>query len=138
MTFVDTNVFLYAIDKTVSAKQRVARKIVAEALGPRSSYRISAQVLAEFSNVAIRKLKIATPLLLEFLSEMGRISYVGVDNALVSRAVEIQGIYGIQFYDAQIIAAAERLGCSSILAEDLNVGQMYCGITAVNPFSRLE
>ncbi len=138
MTFVDSNVFLYAIDKTVSAKQKAARKIVAEALGPRSSYRISAQVLAEFSSVAIRKLKIATPLLLEFLSEMGRISHVGVDNALVSRAVEIQGIYGIQFYDAQIVAAAERLGCGSILTEDLNDGQMYCGIMAVNPFSRRE
>ena len=43
--------------------------------------------------------------------------------------------YGIQFYDAQIIAAAERLGCASILTEDLNDGQMYCGIIAVNPFS---
>ena len=137
MTFVDTNVFLYAMDKTPSAKQKAARKIVAEALGPRSSYRISAQVLAEFASVAIRKLKIATPFLLEFLSEMGRISQVGVDNALVSRAAEIQGIYGIQFYDAQIIAAAERLGSGSILTEDLNYGQMYCGIMAVNPFRAL-
>ena len=137
MTFVDTNVFLYAMDKTPSAKQKAARKIVAEALGQRSSYRISAQVLAEFSSVAIRRLKIATPLLLEFLSEMKRISQVGVDNALVSRAVEIQGIYGIQFYDAQIIASAERLECGSILTEDLNDRQMYCGIMAVNPFRSL-
>jgi len=134
MIFVDSNVFLYALDKTVSEKQKTARKIVAEAFGARTQYRISAQVLAEFASVSVRKLKISTPLLLEFLSEMGKISHTGVDNALVCRAAEIQGIYGIQFYDAQIIAAAERLGCSSILTEDLNNGQMYCGITAVNPF----
>ena len=91
-------------------------------------------MLAEFASVSIRKLKLATPLLLEFLSEMGKISHTDVDNALVCRAAEIQGIYGIQFYDAQIVAAAERLGCNRILTEDLNDGQVYCGITAVNPF----
>ncbi len=81
-------------------------------------------------------MKIATPLLLELLSEMRRISRTAVDDQLVLRAVEIQGIYGIQFYDAQIVAAAERLGCDRILTEDLNDGQVYCSITAVDPFKQ--
>ncbi len=84
--------------------------------------------------MSIRKLKIATPLLLGLISEMRRISRTAVDDQLVSRAVEIQGIYGIQFYDAQIVAAAERLGCDRILTEDLNDGQEYCSIIALNPF----
>ena len=134
MTFVDSNVFVYALDRNATPKQKKARRIVADAFAARATYRISSQVLAEFSSVAIRKLGIGTPLLLALLAEMGKIAHVAIDNALVSRAVEIQGIYGIQYYDAQIVAAAERLGCSSILTEDLNDGQMYCGITAVNPF----
>ena len=134
MTFVDSNVFVYAVDKAVSAKQKKARGIVADVFADGSAYRVSSQVLAEFSSVAIRKLGISAPILLALLAEMGKIAHVAIDNALVSRAVEIQGIYGIQYYDAQIVAAAERLGCSSILTEDLNDGQMYCGITAVNPF----
>ena len=134
MTFVDSNVFVYALDRETNAKQSCARRIVADAFAPRSNYRISSQVLAEFASVSIRKLKIATPLLLELLTEMKRISRTAVDDALVSRAVEIQGIYGIQLYDAQIVAAAERLGCDRILTEDLNDGQMYCSIVAVNPF----
>ena len=134
MTFVDSNVFIYAVDKAVSAKQKKARDIVADVFADGSAYRVSSQVLAEFSSVAVRKLGMATPILLALLAEMGKIAHVAIDNALVSRAVEIQGIYGIQYYDAQIVAAAERLGCSSILTEDLNDGQMYCGITAVNPF----
>ena len=135
MTFVDSNVFVYAIDKNATAKQKKARRIVADAFAVRATYRISSQVLAEFSSVCIRKLGMATPLLLSLLSEMGKISHVAIDNALVSRAVEIQGIYGIQYYDAQIVAAAERLGCDNILTEDLNDGQMYCGVMAVNPFA---
>ena len=134
MTFVDSNVFVYALDKNATSKQKKARRIVADAFAARATYGISSQVLAEFSSVAIRKLGIATPLLLSLLSEMGKISHVAIDNALVSRAVEIQGIYGIQYYDAQIVAAAERLGCDRILTEDLSDGQLYCGIMAVNPF----
>ena len=134
MTFVDSNVFIYAVDKAVSAKQKKARGIVADVFADGSAYRVSSQVLAEFSSVAVRKLGMATPILLALLAEMGKIAHVAIDNALVSRAVEIQGIYGIQYYDAQIVAAAERLGCDSILTEDLNDGQMYCGITALNPF----
>ena len=134
MTFVDLNVFIYAVDKAVSAKQKKARGIVADVFADGSAYRVSSQVLAEFSSVAVRKLGISAPILLALLAEMGKIAHVAIDNALVSRAVEIQGIYGIQYYDAQIVAAAERLGCDSILTEDLNDGQMYCGITALNPF----
>ena len=135
MTFVDSNVFVYALDRNATAKQKKARRIVADAFAACSTYRISSQVLAEFSSVAIRKLRIGTPLLLSLLAEMGKISHVAIDNALVSRAVEIQGIYGIQYYDAQIVAAAERIGCDRILTEDLNDGQMYCGVMAVNPFA---
>ena len=134
MTFVDSNVFIYALDRNATSKQKKARRIVADAFAARATYRISSQVLAEFSSVVLRKLGMGTPLLLSLLSEMGKISHVAIDNALVSRAVEIQGIYGIQYYDAQIVAAAERIGCDSILTEDLNDGQMYCGIMAVNPF----
>ena len=40
----------------------------------------------------------------------------------------------VYFYDALIVAAAEASGCDEILTEDLNDGQVYCGVKAVNPF----
>ena len=109
MTFVDSNVFVYALERNATSKQKKARRIVADAFAARAAYRISSQVLAEFSSVALRKLGIGTPLLLSLLVEMGKISHVTIDNALVSRAV-------------------------GILTEDLSDGQLYCGIMAVNPF----
>ena len=89
MTFIDSNVFVYALDGSANAKQSRARSIVADAFAVRSAYGISSQVLAEFASVSIRKLKIATPLLLGLLSEMRRISRTAVDDQLVLRAVEI-------------------------------------------------
>ena len=54
---------------------------------------------------------------------------------LVRRAVELHGLYGIAFWDAAIVAAAESRGCERILSEDLNAGQMYGGVRVANPFS---
>ena len=42
--------------------------------------------------------------------------------------------YGLQFYDSLMLAAAEAAGCSEFLSEDLNDGQVYCGLKVVNPF----
>jgi len=33
-----------------------------------------------------------------------------------------------------MIAAAKKLGCHGIVTEDLNDGQLYCGMAIVNPF----
>ena len=40
----------------------------------------------------------------------------------------------VQFYDALMLASSEAAGCEEILTEDLNDGQMYGSVKAVNPF----
>ena len=42
--------------------------------------------------------------------------------------------YGLQYYDSLLLATAEANGCEEFCSEDLNDGQAYCGIKAVNPF----
>ena len=46
------------------------------------------------------------------------------DEHVVRRAVEAHEEYGLHFWDAMIVAAAERGGCRRILSEDLNPGQI--------------
>ena len=41
----------------------------------------------------------------------------------------------MQFYDAQVVAAAEATGCAKIYSEDFNLEQTYCGIVVENPFA---
>ena len=52
-------------------------------------------------------------------------------------SVQVVNECGTQFYDSLMLAAAESAGCGEILTEDLNDGQMYGTIKAVNPFKRL-
>ena len=55
-------------------------------------------------------------------------------NYAVRNALYINEEYGIQYYDALIVATAEKLHCHEIISEDLNDGQVYRGMMAINPF----
>ena len=41
----------------------------------------------------------------------------------------------ISDWDAAIIAAAKRMGCTTVYSEDLNPGQTHDGVTVVNPLA---
>ena len=52
------------------------------------------------------------------------------------RFLEIHAFCQISIWDALVVAAAEAGGCDTILSEDFNDGQHYCGLLARNPFVR--
>ena len=133
MTFIDTNVIVYSVDRKNPAKQNSAREIVANAMR-RQGYVISAQVLNEFSNIALLKLKMTVSEVRKFVSLFKSIKTLSLDSAWTDRALAIKEQYGTQFFDSLLLAAAESAGCDEILTEDLSDGQIYCGIKAVNPF----
>lgn len=133
--FLDTNVLVYGYDVTDPRKQRVARDLIRKAL--LGEVVISTQVLAEFSSTLLHKLSPpAHPKdVIALLDALGPIKLIPTDGDTVRRAVEVRGEYGIHFYDAMIVAAAERAGCKRIWSEDLNAGQRYFGIMVENPFN---
>ncbi|MBQ7189758.1 MAG: PIN domain-containing protein [Kiritimatiellae bacterium] len=131
--FLDTNVFLYAFLNQDVAKKMVAVKILATAIGNGNGY-VSLQVAKEFCSVMTKKSSKPISELAVALDLISRFNCAAGSFEKVRRALEIKDQYGIQFYDALIVAAAEANGCDEILTEDLNDGQVYCGIKAVNPF----
>lgn len=133
MIFLDTNVLAYIPDSRDPEKRRIAMSIIAAACDS-PDFLVSAQVLNEFANVAMRKLGKTRDETLEFLGYFERIRTVPVLPGWTARAIEIMGRYGIQFFDALLVAAAEAHGCDTIYTEDLADGQTYCGVRAENPF----
>jgi predicted nucleic acid-binding protein len=133
MTFIDTNVLVYSVDGNSPDKQSVAKSIVAKAIQS-PSFLVSAQVLNEFSNVSLLKLKLTPEETGRFVSVFRMIRSVALECEWTTRALEIKRRYDLQFFDSLLIAAAEANGCDEILTEDLNDGQVYCGVMARNPF----
>ena len=133
MTFLDTNVLIYSIDGKDPAKQVVAREIVVSAVRG-GGFLISAQVLNEFSNIALLKLKLSVEEVRKFVSFFSRIGVVSLESRWTDAALLLKQRYETQFFDSLLLAAAQENGCDEILTEDLNDGQMYGSVKAVNPF----
>jgi predicted nucleic acid-binding protein len=59
---------------------------------------------------------------------------IEADRELVERAIFHQRRYKIDYWDGQIVAAAERLGANILYSEDLSRNQSYGSVRCVNPF----
>jgi predicted nucleic acid-binding protein len=134
LEFLDTNVLVYSYDIADRGKQEIAQNLVRKALT--GDIVTSAQVLGEFAATLLHKVvpRVNPAELTVIMDALGPIPIVATDADMVRRAVEVQGRYGLHFYDSMIIAAAERAGCERIWSEDLNSGQKYFGISVQNPF----
>ena len=134
MTVLDSNILVYSVDERDERKFAIATSILDTARSDRDEYAIAVQTLAEFTNVAIGKLALPPDEVVDFVKIYSDITTVRPDHDIVVRGVAIMNRYTIQFYDAMMLAAAERAGATEFYTEDLNDGQFYCDIKAVNPF----
>lgn len=130
---LDTNVVVYAASKLPedSWKREMALTLIeTAALG------ISAQVLQEFYVTVTRKMKIPMSHgeALDWIEELEQFPCVPLDASLVYHGAENAERHRISYWDGSIVAAAERLGATILYTEDLNNGQSYGSVKAVNPF----
>jgi predicted nucleic acid-binding protein len=131
--FLDTNIVIYAAagKRHEPRKHEIARQII---LGTR--FGLSGQVLAEFYvNVTTKpRIRLALPQIDEWLELLDRYPVAAIDAALVRRGVLFAQRFKIRYFDAALIAAAERLGAPILYTEDLNHDQLYGSVRVVNPF----
>jgi predicted nucleic acid-binding protein len=134
--FVDTNVLVYAHDRSEGAKHVLARKLV-EQLWESGEGVLSTQVLQELC-ISLRR-KMGNPFSLEEVREIVQdyLRWPIVVNTAdsVLRALEIEGRYKISFWDSLIVQAAELAGATVLYSEDLAPGQAYGAVRVINPFA---
>jgi predicted nucleic acid-binding protein len=75
---------------------------------------------------------------LEWIEQLTDFPCQSVDHRLVRLAIEQSERFGISCWNAAILSAAEALGSHTVYSEDLNHGQFYGRIRAVNPFVSLK
>lgn len=131
--FLDTNVLAYAFDTSDQTKQERAMALMTEC----TDAAISTQVMLEWFNVVTRRLAVPMPVAraTELLQDWPRAyRVVPTDPDLVIAAARLTTIAQLSLWDAMIIAAAVKSGCTTLYTEDLNAGQVIHGVTVVNPF----
>lgn len=132
-SFFDTNVIVYADAADEPAKQRRAIQLIKTHRAAATAV-LSTQVLQEYVNVALRKLRLPVPLIRERLGLYGRFDLVPATPEVMEGALALHVLHGTSFYDALILQAAIASGCSVLFSEDLQDGEVIGGVKIVNPF----
>ncbi len=135
---VDTNILVYAYDRTEPAKQARAVETL-DLLVATGQGLLSVQVLAEFFRVITTKL--ADPVRSEdaerhvqALLEIWNVE--DITPLIVLEAIRGTRAHRLAYWDAQIWATALLTQTPIVLSEDFQDGRVLEGIRFVNPFSR--
>lgn len=132
-SFIDTNVLIYADSPDEPVKQDIAAQLLAD-LRMRSLGVLSTQVLQEFANVSLKKLKLQHDTARKRLSFYRGFETFGMTPEIIDDALDLHQTRSVGFYDALILACARVAGCGVLYSEDLNAGEMVGGVKVVNPF----
>jgi predicted nucleic acid-binding protein len=132
---VDTNVLVYAYDRSEPAKQATAINLLEHLTSVQSGV-LSAQVMGEFFVTVTRKL--AAPLTVDRALEslenyLASWTIVDTTSLVVLEAARGVRDHHFSYYDAQIWAAARLNQVPYILSEDFNPALIE-GVQFINPF----
>lgn len=133
--FVDTNIVVYAYDRTAGSKFERSRELM-EKLWDSGEGVVSTQVLEEFYVTVTAKIPNALKPVeaRQIISDLGTWTVVVLEIRDILAASEMAERYRVSFWDGLILAAAHKEEAATLWSEDLNHGQKYGGITAYNPF----
>ena len=131
--FIDTNLFIYALDRRVPAKRKAAAKAL-RAIEAEGNGVVSTQVFQEAYVAGTTKLGIAPQDMKQAIASLRTLEVVQVDVDLIQAAIDCSILQRLSFWNSLIIVAAAKARCTELWTEDLNHGQRIQGIRIHNPF----
>lgn len=132
-SFIDSNILIYAEASDAPAKQTQALKLLRNLKTSKQGV-ISTQVLQEYCNIALRKLRLGSSYIRMQLHAHEQFEVVQISPRMIQGALGLQQTRRLSFYDALIVYAAIVSGCTELYTEDLNTGEVIDGVKLVNPF----
>jgi predicted nucleic acid-binding protein len=135
-TFIDTNVLVYAHDRSETRKQPAAQALL-DTLWRDRTGSLSTQVLQEFYVVVTRKFEppMSRRAAREVVALYSQWSMVQVDVPMIVAASKLEERHRLSFWDALIVEAALRSGAARLATEDLQTGPRIGGLRIENPFA---
>lgn len=134
LTF-DSNVLIYAADRSAGARHDRASLLVETALRLHRGL-LTLQALAEFYSVSTRKLKARRSDVQKYLTGLrAALPVYPAAEADLDAAMLAEQVDGLSFWDAMLWATAKRAGARYLITEDFQDGRVIGGVTFVDPFN---
>ena len=134
-SFIDTNILIYTQASDEPRKQRIALDLLRDLFESGKGV-ISTQVLQEYANVAIKKLRLSPSDIREQLLFWEHLEVIHLTPAIIHTGLDLHQTRSLSFFDALIVAAGQTSGCTVLYSEDMNAGESVNGLRIVNPFKQ--
>lgn len=132
--FLDANILIYTRDYRDPTKQRTAARWL-KRLAQSEQAVVNLQTINEVRHVALRKLTHLGPdEIRSWTEELKALGDAIVDEDVAEDAWTIQLKYRLSWFDCLILGAAERLGCSHVVTEDMGADRRIGSLILINPF----
>jgi len=131
--FVDSNLPLYHVDPVDHNKRERASNWL-DHLWMAGTGRLSWQVLHEFYWNAVRKMRLDRGAAREIVEDLSQWRPVDTSVGLIREAWEWMDAAQLSYWDALILAAAQRAGARYLLSEDFQDGRSFGSVQVLNPF----
>jgi len=132
-SFTDTNILVYAEASDAPLRQRAALSLL-KGLFDDGPGVLSTQVLQEYCNVALKKLKLSAAYVRSQLDFYEQFEVVQVTPAIIHVGLDLHQTRSVAFFDAIVLASAHAAGCDRLWTVDMNAGEVVNGVRIVNPF----
>ena len=133
--FLDTNIFVYSIDRRDPVKEQKAATLIRDSLGSLKGV-VSFQVVQEFFNASKRFVASMPVESAQLYLERVFLPLLRVHSsvALYQEALAFRSRYQLSWYDSLIVCAALRAECTILYSEDMQHGQRFGALQVQNPF----
>ncbi len=132
-SFLDTNVLVYSDDPRDSRKQAKAIDLILGHLRLRTGV-VSIQVLQEYFTSATGKIRLDTASEKQRVEFFAKFHVVETTVGDILAAIDLHRLYNLSLWDTLILRCAKQSGCTVLLTEDMQHGQVIDGVRIVNPF----
>jgi len=132
-TFLDTNILAYAADRHDAARRHAAADALRRLAAACDLAVVSTQVLQELYVTAVRKLHIEPAPARALIASLRWAEIVLVDAELILEAADLSAAARLSFWDALIVSAARKAGCTRLWSEVLSDGRTIAGVRIENP-----
>lgn len=132
--FFDTNILLYLFDRNAKQKRLIAEELFRHHQQS-GSLRLSLQVVHEFAaNLLSKKFDVPRKTVMEIVTDLLTLGVTTMRGEDTRTALRFLDEFGVGFWDALVLAAAQREGCKILYSEDFQHDRMYGAVKVINPF----
>jgi predicted nucleic acid-binding protein len=134
MIALDTNVLIYACDKSDARKQSVSLGLISDKKDTVLLWQVACEFIAASRKLAPQGFTVqhAWARLSEFLDLF---PLVLPSQQMLGRAGELHLAHGWSFWDAMIVAGCQECGADRLYSEDIPGGRIPIELEIINPFA---